>query len=86
MIWGSAAADRVKWGWGKPGRARFSGKIRAMTESANPGGGTPAEQALEEQQLAARVNILPRIRSIYRWQGETREDGETLLTARTTRR
>lgn len=41
---------------------------------------------LVERRLAACVNILPQIRSIYRWQGETHEDGETLLIAKTTRR
>jgi uncharacterized protein involved in tolerance to divalent cations len=30
------------------------------------------------------VNILPEIRSIYRWQGETRDEAETLLIAKTT--
>jgi len=41
---------------------------------------------LVEQGLAACVNILPEIRSIYRWQGETRDDAETLLIAKTTGR
>lgn len=41
---------------------------------------------LVEQGLAACVNILPEIRSIYRWQGRTLDDAETLLIAKTTRR
>jgi periplasmic divalent cation tolerance protein len=41
---------------------------------------------LVEQGLAACVNILPEIRSIYRWQGETRDEAETLLIAKTTAR
>lgn len=41
---------------------------------------------LVERGLAACVNILPEIRSIYRWQGETRDEGETLLVAKTTDR
>lgn len=39
---------------------------------------------LVEARLAACVNILPEIRSIYRWQGETCDDAETLLVAKTT--
>jgi periplasmic divalent cation tolerance protein len=34
--------------------------------------------------LAACVNIVPRVRSIYRWQGEICDDGESLLIAKTT--
>lgn len=41
---------------------------------------------LVEAGLAACVNIVPEIRSIYRWQGETRDEAETLLVAKTTGR
>lgn len=34
---------------------------------------------LVENQLAACVNILPGIRSIYRWQGTVSDDSETLM-------
>ena len=34
---------------------------------------------LVEQHLAACVNILPGIHSIYRWKGEVTRDGELLL-------
>ena len=34
---------------------------------------------LVEAQLAACVNIIPAIESVYRWQGQTLEDGECLL-------
>jgi periplasmic divalent cation tolerance protein len=37
------------------------------------------------QGLAACVNILPEIRSIYRWKGETQDDAEVLMIAKTTR-
>ena len=39
---------------------------------------------LVEARLAACVNILPGIRSIYRWQGATCDDGEVLMIAKTT--
>ena len=39
---------------------------------------------LVEQRVAACVNILPQIRSIYRWQGAIEDDGEQLLLIKTT--
>ena len=40
---------------------------------------------LVEQRLAACVNILPEIRSIYRWRGELQDDSEALMVIKTTR-
>jgi periplasmic divalent cation tolerance protein len=40
---------------------------------------------LVENRLAACVNILPEIRSIYRWQGELQEDGEAMMVIKATR-
>jgi len=40
---------------------------------------------LVEGRLAACVNVLPEIRSIYRWQGETCEEAEVLMIIKTTR-
>jgi periplasmic divalent cation tolerance protein len=34
---------------------------------------------LVEERLAACVNILPGVRSVYRWQGETCDDKEVLM-------
>lgn len=41
-------------------------------------------RALVEERLAACCSLLPRIRSIYRWQGEVCDEAETLLLAKTT--
>jgi periplasmic divalent cation tolerance protein len=41
---------------------------------------------LIDRRLAACVNILPRMTSIYRWQREVCEDTETLLVIKTDRR
>jgi len=38
---------------------------------------------LVESSLAACVNIVPGIRSVYRWEGELHDDGEVLLVAKT---
>jgi periplasmic divalent cation tolerance protein len=42
-------------------------------------------EALVGEQLAACVNIIGPIRSIYRWQGEVCRDDEHLLLIKTTR-
>ena len=39
--------------------------------------------ALVEARLAACVNILPRIDSVYRWEGRVQEDAEQLLLIKT---
>lgn len=40
-------------------------------------------RGLVEERLAACVNRLPGIRSVYRWQGEVCDDGEELLLIKT---
>ena len=39
--------------------------------------------ALVERRLAACVNVVPGVRSVYRWQGAVKEDQELLLVAKT---
>lgn len=41
-------------------------------------------RTLVDRQLAACVNILPQMRSIYRWQGKVEDATETLLVVKTT--
>ena len=41
-------------------------------------------RALVERHLAACVNVLPQIRSIYRWQGKIEDAAEILLIIKTT--
>lgn len=41
-------------------------------------------RTLVEEQLAACVNVLPAVRSIYRWQGQLQDDAELLLVIKTT--
>lgn len=41
-------------------------------------------RALVDERLAACVNIIPAVTSVYRWQGETRADAEALAIIKTT--
>lgn len=42
-------------------------------------------RALVERKLAACVNIVPTVRSIYRWQGRIEDEAEALLIVKTRR-
>ncbi len=42
-------------------------------------------RALVEERLAACGNVIPAVRSIYRWQGTVHDDAEALLVLKTTR-
>lgn len=41
-------------------------------------------RALVEERLAACGNVVPGLRSIYRWQGEVHDEAEVLLLLKTT--
>src|SRR5512139_2278609 len=42
-------------------------------------------RALVEERLAACGNVVPGLRSIYRWEGKVQDDQEALLVLKTTR-
>lgn len=42
-------------------------------------------RALVEERLAACGNVVPGLRSIYRWEGRVQDDAEALLVLKTTR-
>jgi len=42
-------------------------------------------RALVEERLAACGNVVPAIRSIYRWEGRVQDEAESLLVLKTTR-
>ena len=41
-------------------------------------------KALVTERLCACVNLVPQVRSIYRWQGELQDESETLAVIKTT--
>lgn len=50
----------------------------------SPEEGEKIAKALVEKRLASCVNIIPGLRSIYRWEGKVCDDKELLLIAKTT--
>lgn len=42
-------------------------------------------RTLVEERLAACGNVVPGLRSIYRWEGKVQDEGEALLLLKTTR-
>lgn len=45
--------------------------------------GAQLARGIVEEQLAACVNIIPAVRSIYRWQGAVHDDAEAQLVIKT---
>ena len=58
--------------------------LLVITTTETPDDGKRLAQKLVEQELAACVQIVPQICSIYRWQGQIEQSGETLLLIKTT--
>lgn len=58
--------------------------IRVLLCTAPPGKAQPLAAKLVEERLAACVNLVPGLRSIYRWKADVHDDPETLLIIKTT--
>lgn len=59
--------------------------VLVMTTLPAAHDGTAVARALLEEQLAACVNLLPEMRSMYRWKGAIENDVERQLFIKTTR-
>ena len=55
-----------------------------LTTLPSPDKAAEIARILVDEQLAACVNLLPAVRSIYRWQGAVSDDTETLALIKTT--
>lgn len=62
-----------------------SGHVLVYVTAKDGAEATRLGRMLVEAKLAACVNVLGPIRSIYRWEGEVREEGEVSLIAKTRR-
>jgi periplasmic divalent cation tolerance protein len=63
----------------------MSGVLVALVTVPTRAVGTRIAKALVEERLAACVNIVPGVRSIYAWKGRVCDDRELLLVIKTTR-
>jgi periplasmic divalent cation tolerance protein len=61
-----------------------AGAVQVVLVTAPDAGvGARLARVVVEERLAACVNLVPGIRSIYRWAGAVREDDEVLLVIKT---
>ena len=60
-------------------------KIVLFTTCGSPEEAERLARMVVERRLAACVNILPPVRSIYRWRGNIEESAESLLLIKTSR-
>ena len=60
-------------------------KILALSMCASAEEAATIARALVERRVAACVNIIPGIKSVYRWKGAVEEEPEWLLLIKTTR-
>ena len=60
-------------------------KIVVLSTTDSEEAAATLAKALVDQQLAACVNILPKVRSIYRWQGKIEDASEWVLVIKTRR-
>lgn len=57
--------------------------VRIVLVTAPPRRAPALARALVRRRLAACANLVPGVRSVYRWKGRVREDRETLLVLKT---
>jgi periplasmic divalent cation tolerance protein len=55
----------------------------ALVTAPDPETAARIARTLIEERLAACVNLVPGVRSIYRWEGSVQEEAETLLIVKT---
>ncbi len=60
-------------------------KVLVLTTTGSENEARKIAKTLVERRLAACVNLVPRIKSIYRWEGKVEEAEEYLLLIKTAR-
>jgi periplasmic divalent cation tolerance protein len=63
----------------------MSQAVIALSTCGDPAAGRKIATRLVEDRLAACVNLVDGVTSVYRWQGKIEEDSEVLLIIKTTR-
>lgn len=59
--------------------------VVCLVTAASPEEAQRIARILVDERLAACVNVVPGVRSVYRWQGKVEEADELLLVIKTTR-
>lgn len=59
--------------------------VVVLVTAPSPERAAEIARAVVEERLAACGNVVPGLRSIYRWEGKVQEDAEALLVLKTTR-
>jgi periplasmic divalent cation tolerance protein len=62
----------------------MSGRLLALSTVAGPEDAERIARAVVERGLAACVNVLPGVVSVYRWKGRVEREEERLLVIKTT--
>ena len=57
--------------------------LRILFATCSPAQAEGLARTLVEERLAACVNVVPGVRSFYRWEGAVQDDAELLLVAKT---
>ncbi|MFI5340645.1 MAG: divalent-cation tolerance protein CutA [Candidatus Methylomirabilales bacterium] len=68
-----------------PARSRDRGTVVILVTCPSQEVGEKIGNALVQERLAACVNVIPGLTSIYRWEGKICRDAETLLVIKTRR-
>jgi periplasmic divalent cation tolerance protein len=63
--------------------SRRDGNVRVVLVTAPPRKARALARALVGRRLAACANLVPGVKSVYRWKGRVEEAGETLLVLKT---
>ncbi len=63
----------------------MSERVVALSTVGTAGDAERIARALVERRLAACVNVVPKVVSVYRWKGEVHRDEERLLVIKTRR-
>jgi len=63
----------------------MSGQVVVLSTAGSEAEASDIARALVERHLAACVNVVPGVTSIYRWQGTVQTDTEWLLIVKTRR-
>ena len=59
--------------------------VAVLVTVPDPGKAAELARALVEARLAACGNVVPGVRSIFRWEGKVQDEAEALLILKTTR-